>query len=296
MICHEFLRAVDAYLDDELSVMQALRMHGHLVSCEPCRRVMESEARLHALLSDAATGDEPPSSLRDRILQRVISEEASVFGVRSRPRSLGRVGGWLVGAAMAGLVVLVSLIPGNQRPAALTPLAAEVAAKHLLYSAGSASELPASEPSQLAQWLEDRVGFPVSLPHLGADQRLVGGRASSVADAPAAYLLYESRGRRISLFVTRPVPAAGRGASERVVQGVDVHASVLEGIHLMWWADKEDGQLYVVASSGGASELMDFARLCIQSEHAGQPSTPHWQPVAPTQGTHLEGERPQRLS
>ena len=220
MICHECLQALDAYLDDELSVMQALRMHGHLVSCEPCRRVMESEARLHTVLSDASTRDEPASSLRDRIIQRVMSEETNAFGGRSGPRSLGWVRGWLVAAAVAGLVLLLALIPASQRAAALTPLTAEVAAKHLLYSAGSTSELPASEPSQLAQWLEGRVGFPVSLPSLGADQRLVGGRVSSVADAPAVYLLYEWRGRRISLFVTRPVPATGRGLSERVVQGV----------------------------------------------------------------------------
>ncbi len=289
MICHKFMRALDAYLDDELSVMQVLRMHGHLVSCEACRKVMESEARLHAVLSDAATRDEPASSLRDRILQRVISEETNIFDGRARPRSLGSVRGWLVGAAMAGLVLLVALIPASQRPAAMTPLTAEVAAKHLLYSTGSASELPASEPSQLAQWIEGRVGFPVSLPRLGADQRLVGGRVSSVADAPAAYVLYEWRGRRISLFVTRPVPATGRGLSERVVQGVDVHASVLEGVHLMWWADEEDGQIYVVASSGGVSELRDFARLCIQRERATQPGAPHSQPVAPTRGTHLRG-------
>ena len=283
MICHDFLRAIDAYLDDELSVMQALQMNGHLRFCEPCRKVMESESKLHALLSDAETRDEPaPSSLRERILQKVISEETNVLGGQSRPRSLGW--GWLVGVAMAGLALLVALIPGSQRPAVLIPLAAEVAAKHLLYSygGGPASDLSVSEPSQLAQWLERRVGFPVSLPRLGADQRLVGGRVSSVADAPAAYLLYEWRGHRISLFVTRPVPA-GRGASERMVAGVDVHASVLEGIYLMWWADEKDGPLYVVASSSGESELQEFARLCIQSDRAEPPSAPHSRTLAPNQ-------------
>ncbi len=39
MTCDEFLRAIDAYLDDELSVMDILRAQGHLVACEFCHRV-----------------------------------------------------------------------------------------------------------------------------------------------------------------------------------------------------------------------------------------------------------------
>jgi mycothiol system anti-sigma-R factor len=72
MACDEFLAAIDAYLDEELSIVDILRMHGHLLSCECCYRVMESEATLHSLLAEDAASDQPPGSLRERIIQRII--------------------------------------------------------------------------------------------------------------------------------------------------------------------------------------------------------------------------------
>ena len=144
---------------------------------------------------------------------------------------------------MVGLALLLALIPGSRRQPDLVPLAVEVAAKHLLYSAGPPSTLdqPASEPSELARRLESQVGFSVRLPRLGADERLLGGRVSSVADAPAAYLLYERRGRRISLFVMRTGSAEPHGGFERVIQGVELYASALGHIRLMWWETKTTG-------------------------------------------------------
>ena len=56
MRCDEFLGAIDAYFDDELSIMDILRVHRHLLSCECCYRVMGSEAALHSLLADDAAG------------------------------------------------------------------------------------------------------------------------------------------------------------------------------------------------------------------------------------------------
>ena len=277
MTCHEFLTAIDAYLDDELSVMAALRMHGHALSCEPCRRMMASEAILHGLLSDLAAHDEPPGALRNRVIQQVIAEAANAPGRRSELRSLDGIRGLLAGGMMVGLALLMALIPGSRRQADLIPLAVEVAAKHLLYSAGPPSttlEQPASDPSALTRRIESQVGFSVRLPRLGADERLLGGRVSSIADTPAAYLLYERRGRRISLFVMRAGPAEPDGRFERVIDGVELYASALEHIRLMWWEDEDDGRLYAAAASSADSDLMGFALLCIQSARPrGAPRT-----------------------
>lgn len=88
MTCDEFVRAIDAYLDDELSIMDILRVHRHLLSCEPCHRVMGSEARLHSLLAEDAVSPQPPGSLRERILERVAPEAgAGVAGASSEPLS-----------------------------------------------------------------------------------------------------------------------------------------------------------------------------------------------------------------
>ena len=85
MTCDEFLATIDAYLDDALSIMDILRVHRHLLSCECCYRVMGSEATLHSLLADDAARDQPPGSLRERITLRVAAEERARSKARARP-------------------------------------------------------------------------------------------------------------------------------------------------------------------------------------------------------------------
>jgi anti-sigma factor RsiW len=283
MTCNEFLRAIDAYLDDELSVMDILRAHGHLLSCEFCHRVVGSEATLHALLADDAARDELPGSLRERIIQRVTAEDDAGASrepadARSRLGSFASLSAFLAAVAFVGLLLLVPLIPGSRGPAELAPLAAELAAKHLLYSGGqgSALEMKTSEPSEMIRWLERRVGLSLRLPQLDQpDDRLIGGRVSSLADAPAAYLLYQRGGRRISLFVTRSVPGTSREGSEEIVEGVEVYRTVLRGVVLAWWEDEDEGRLYAAASTGDSSELQEFAVLCIRGGQAAKPDRPH---------------------
>ncbi len=275
MTCDEFLRAIDAYLDDELSVMDILRAQGHLVACEFCHRVTESEAALHSLLAGEAVGAEPPASLRERIIQRVAragDEPASASigsarTVRSRLAPFAWLPAALAATALVGLLLLALWIPGSRGPGNLVPLVAEVVGKHLLYSRGQGStlEVRGSEPSEMVGWARRRVGLELRLPRLDrADERLIGGRVSSLVDAPAAYFLYERDGRRISLFVTRSVPGTDRGGSETIVDGVELYTTTLEGIALAWWEDEEEGRLYAAASTGDLEAVREFAFLCIR--------------------------------
>ena len=101
--------------------------------------------------------------------------------------------------------------------------------------------------------------------------QLVGGRVSSLADAPAAYLLYDWGGHRISLFVTRTVSDGRRGGSERPADGVELSTAALRGVALAWWEEEDEGQLYAAASTGDPSRLRQFALLCMRG---GQPGTP----------------------
>lgn len=270
MTCQEFLRAIDPYLDDELPVMDTLRVQGHLICCEPCRKAAESEALLHAVITADAVGDEAPPRLRERILERVSAAPAVLRGAPSRPRRWVFPRAFLAAAATVGLLAGVLLIPGAKGPEGLSPLAAEVVAKHLLYGggAGTTLEMTTSQAPRMAAWLEHRLGFAVKVPLLARPgERLVGGRVSSVADIPTAYLLYERGGRRISLFIVQSLPLARAGGTRRVVEGEEFYFTALRGINLVWWEDGE--RLYLAASAAGASDLLEFALLCVRS---GRPS------------------------
>jgi mycothiol system anti-sigma-R factor len=67
MTCQEALASLDPYLDEELSMLEILRVEHHLEQCDACRQVRDSEANLHALLAADAVCDAPPAGLRERI-------------------------------------------------------------------------------------------------------------------------------------------------------------------------------------------------------------------------------------
>ena len=268
MICDEFLSAIDPYLDSELSVFDVVRMHRHLVGCERCRRVMNSEVALHALLSAEETQDQPGPSLRDQILQRVSAEDDGVSDVRRGRGRFAVLSAVLTGVALVAVLVLL-MISGSTGRKPLAPFATELAAKHLLYSRGPGDllELKTSDANRMTAWLESRLGSSQRLPRLpGANDRLVGGRISSVEDFPAAYLLYEVGGRKVSLFVTKLLPGIRLGAKEEHIKGVELYASVINGVTVAWWEDEDAGRVYAAVSTDRPGQVLDFVLLCAKSE------------------------------
>ena len=270
MTCEEMPRMIDAYLDGELSVAATLRAHEHFAVCETCRRILESEAALHGLLVQASRAETVPAELRSNVLCALpAGEPARIHPARRLAIRFGVVSGF-IGLAALGWVATEQLA----RPP-MTPLAAELASKHLLYGEGHGGglELVTSEPTQMGNWFQGRLGFPVRLPAVARrPERLVGGRVSSVADAPAAYALYDRSGQSISLFVTRRVPFARRGWTERHVHGAELYVASLRGVALIWWEEKQADRIYAAASGGDEDALVEFALLCIrggQSRHAG---------------------------
>jgi len=268
MICDEFLSAIDPYLDSELSVFDVVRMHRHLVGCERCRRVMNSEVAMHALLSAEETQDQPGPSLRDQILQRVSAEDDGVSDVRRGRGRFAVLSAVLTGVALVAVLVLL-MISGSTGRKPLAPFATELAAKHLLYSRGPGDllELKTSDANRMMAWLESRLGSSQRLPRLpGANDRLVGGRISSVEDFPAAYLLYEVGGRKVSLFITKLLPGIRLGAKEEHIKGVELYASVINGVTVAWWEDEDAGRVYAAVSTDRAGQVLDFVLLCAKSE------------------------------
>jgi anti-sigma factor RsiW len=274
MTCDQFLRAIDAYLDDELPIMEILRVHGHLISCPVCRRVMGSENTLYSLLADEASRDHPPAALAERIIQGVTAEEKLAPSGRPPGPRLGLLAvlsAVVVAVALIGFLLAAQGIPGHGETTDLIPFAAEVAAKHMLYRDGwgGALEIRTSDSSEVTRWAERHAGMSLKLPDLDqAGMRLLGGRVTSLGDAPAVYLLYDGRGRRVSLFVTSSVPSANHGGSSTVVDGVKLSTSTLRRVALVWWEEEDEGRLYAAASTGDPSALQQFVLLCARGGQA----------------------------
>jgi anti-sigma factor RsiW len=267
MTCRDLLQAIDPYLDDELSVLEVFRVQAHLLRCHSCRAVMDSEAHLHALLEADAMQDQLSPALRDEILQRLAT---TLSGPSSPGPRRGRfaapyavlAGVALITAILAALIIFFRF-PGASN---LSPFIEEVAAKHRLYTeaAGPALDLKTADVEQLTGWLAGRVGFPLKAPaRLRRGERLVGGRVTSLADAPAAHLLYDRGGNPLSLFISRRPSPALPEANKWIVEGLELYSSRLRGLAVVWWEDGD--RVYVAASAVSFGDLAEFALLCIRS-------------------------------
>jgi mycothiol system anti-sigma-R factor len=257
MTCREVLLAIDAYLDEELGVLETRGVQEHLDHCEACRRVVESEATLHALLAADAVRDAPPGGLRNRILEQArAGEPRRRFWGDWRPRSALHL--ILAGGIAAALLVGILLVLASR------PVTTDAVARHLDGERALADfELRTTNAGDVAAWLETRLGLRVSFP--GATpggERLVGARVSSIGSQEAAQLLYDRHGRRVSLFITERAFRLRERAQEHAVEGVEVYLANLRGVRVAWW--DEGDHLYVVAARASEAEVLDFAGLCVR--------------------------------
>ena len=267
MTCQELAVHIDAFLDDELFVMENLRVQAHLVFCQECRKIVESEAKLRNLIEADAVAERAPAQLRERIL-RSIGERPSPGRSRALRPQASRIkvfaAGALAGAAALGVAFAAVTYLTSHSSREVWPAAAELVGKHALYSrGGEALQVASQDVSALASWLGGKVDFAIKLPPLARPgERLLGGRLSSIADGPAAYLLYERGGRRISLFVFRGLPPLAFPETSRTVEGVKFYTASLQGRSVVWW---DEGDVsYAAVSDGGLGDLLEFGLLCVR--------------------------------
>ena len=271
MRCADVHRALDAYLDEELTPLEISRVQEHLDDCKGCRTAVARDTWLHQALAADAMTDAAPQALCRQILDRVRVEAGvtgATHGAWPRP---GR-GRSLVATAAALLLAAITLAVVLWRPGG--PTASQFVPLHRELVEPAA---PMADVSlDLRGWLAHHLGAPVSVPSLTADgERISGGRAIVVGRRPAVQLLYEGRGRRLSLFILRGTLNRERGESEHTVEQVDVYTSEKDGSRIGWWSDGD--HVFVAVGAVERSDLLEFAQLCIHSrrpEATGRPRPP----------------------
>lgn len=75
--CQRALEELQDWLHRESTPENAAALEEHLAVCDPCRRHKEFEERFQALLSRAATQEECPPDLRDRLRAALRREAGS---------------------------------------------------------------------------------------------------------------------------------------------------------------------------------------------------------------------------
>src|SRR5262245_30184637 len=267
MICQELTRYIDAFLDDELSVMENLRVQAHMAFCGNCRAIVKSEITLRSLIEADALRDSAPDHLREKILCQISEQPQRPSGGFGRWIFLQRgfFAGLMAGAMAVALVFSLGVYFLKTSSESISPLVAEMVGKHQMYSRSEASlQVTNSDHHGVDSWLRQRVTFPLRVPILArSGERLIGARVSTVGDRQAAYLLYEIHGRRISVYVFESLPNDNLSGSSKVRAGTEFFSSNFDGFPVVWWENQE--LYYAAVSDHNVNDLVEFGLLCVNA-------------------------------
>ncbi len=186
--CAGIMRFVDTYLDGEFAERDRAEFEEHLVSCEACRQKTKQQSDWRAAIRKAAPRELAPAALRNRVLRQMSRQSPQR---RSLRRWIQRV---LPAAAAAGL--LASYGASRLHLARELRVCDDVIAKHQ-------RNLPVEitgGTNQVEAWYQDKVDFPVRPPSFGQSVPFRGGRLSDIGEHPAAYLVYDDEGNKVSVF------------------------------------------------------------------------------------------------
>ncbi len=252
MECRDIERLAELSLDGEIDANDKADLEAHLAKCPGCKNSVSGrswyQAQLRAKLQSTSDNIQLPDDLRARIATQIHHEA----------HTSGRVP-WrrLVPVSVAAAALLL-VIWSPQSEATLDPedpvrrhtknLPPEVRAR------GSEREVH--------RFFEKNLKYRVAVPRPQTPRsnvRLVGARLSNIANQDAAYVMYDHRGARISLFAYPKPKRFGTppGFEERRVHGQPLLVGQHRGYNVVTWSQGQT--VYSLVSDVDASELIDLA-------------------------------------
>ena len=220
------------YLDQELSLSEALEFERHLSSCEQCQQVYSQHRQVSAQLRQADLRVDAPAELVKRIKaalpgrpslwQRLVER----FGLRGGGGALG----WAPVGAMVMSVVALTWSAGLflSVPSGETRLSQEVVDNHIRsLQFNHLSDVISTDRHTVKPWFDGKLDFAPPVVDLAQQgYPLVGGRLDYLNGRPVAAMIYRYKLHPINLYVW-PGNDAG---------GPPPHIFQQQGYHLAHWS------------------------------------------------------------
>jgi len=244
MTCRDVQRSVHAFIDAELEAKQIIQLEAHLSECAECRRLVEFERWFKGEIKQTLGRISAPPSLATDIRSSLERAER-VQKLRSAAPTVALAAALVAGVA-AALVLPEWLTPA--RPVGVPVVQHQVVEYVAKQHARSLPlEVNGPDAASVSQWFRGKVDFAVTPPAFRSDQiKLVGGRLSHVGDEQAAYLVYESQGRPITVVVFEDRRDIPFGGVERRAGGREVFVGQSLGYNVAMW--HQGGVAYAVSS------------------------------------------------
>ena len=258
MACADLLHT-QAFIDGELSGLEADAAERHIAGCGQCQAFCEDAAALGDEIRTYAQRYTAPDRLKLHVREAIAQASLETPPRRSRAwsgrlrraaqgaRSGAFLGGFLGGAGVSGLAAALLVLTVLPPPADM--LADRVVRAHTqALMSGAVIQVVSTDHHTVKPWFAGRIDISPPVHDFAAEGfKLTGGRLDKVAGQAAAVIVYEHGLHKIDLFVW-----ADRG-------GRLPAAGTRRGYNILCW--KHDDLDFAAVSDMQASELTTFGNL-----------------------------------
>lgn len=248
MSCPKAIEELSAYVDGGLETEEELSLRRHLDTCAFCQQKVKVLSALKETVARSAEVHPVPHTLREHVGSRLCPSPRSFL---RRP--------WVMKAALVTILAVAGVTgwlwqrggegQGDEE------IAQVLVADHIHYlQVPDAIEISSADPAEVAAWFQDKVSFPVRIPHLN-DTRLLGGRLCSLLGQQVALAFYEREGKRLSLF-TLAADTIPQGKKVRMANQDNPRCLRTFGKYALCLSRSEEVVVAVVAEGRETEELV----------------------------------------
>jgi anti-sigma factor RsiW len=253
-----FYQHLSPSIDGELDTPTTEKLKNHLETCVFCRAELNFMLQIRNSLRQGATSTKAPLFLKDKILGEARRAQRTFFF----PRWNFAHAAGLVVVVLLAFVMLFNFWPKDRH--SFTDIADILAKHHTVYGPGGKSLSIGSSDSQDAQlWFKTKLGLEFSVPNAAfAGYKLKGANAFEHQGTKFAYLKYQKNEKIIGYIIFKD-----KGFSLDLPETVDIGKIKLEigknkETNIAVW--KKGGLVYLILTTENRSELLEYARRCIQ--------------------------------
>jgi len=253
-----FYQHLSSYIDGELDTLTTDRLKDHLEMCVFCRGELNFMLQIRNSLRQGAASTKAPSLLKEKILGEARRAQRTFFF----PQWNFAYAAGLAAIVLLAFVLLFNFWPKDRHT--FTDIVDILAKHHTVYGPGGKSLSIGSSDSQDAQlWFKTKLGLEFSVPNATfAGYKLKGANAFEHQGTKFAYLKYQENEKIIGYIIFKD-----KGFSLDLPETVDIGKIKLQlgknkETNIAVW--KKGGLVYLVLTTENRSELMEYARRCIQ--------------------------------
>ena len=262
------LELLPGYLDEELSLSEALEIQRHLDSCEECAQVLAQHRDVSAQLRAAQLRVDAPPELVKRIEAALpgrsapwarVGERFKRWGSSNSRSSSSRWLTWPTWATAGVMVASVAALSVSMSlylavPSSEDRLTQEVVDDHIRsLQFNHLSDVISTDKHTVKPWFNGKLDFaPPVIDLVQQGYPLIGGRLDYVDGRTVAVMVYRYKLHPINLYVW---PSNGSGIGiDRQLREPAIHER--QGYHLAHWS--AGGMTYWAITDAGEGELRGF--------------------------------------